>query len=401
MIKNHTLFTGDNLPVMRGMESESVDLIYLDPPFNSNRIYSAPIGSKAAGAEFRDVWTLDDTDKAWHGEIADEHPSLYKVIDAAGEVGGKGDKAYLIYIAMRLLEMKRILKPTGSIYLHCDQTMSHALKMTMDSVFCSEGGIFLNEIVWYYKTGGASKKWFSKKHDTIFIYTKGNKYTFNLQKEKSYLSHKYGFKNVKIFNDNKGYYTLVNCRDVFDIPALRGNMPESTGYPTQKPITLLERIIKTSSNEDDIVLDPFCGCATTLIAAQKLNRQWIGIDISPKAVELVKQRLDTDIDMLNKPKNKALTDFIHRKDIPKRKQDVKRTKNIKHTLYGEQEGKCSGCRQRFDYRNMTIDHIIPRSKGGTDDDTNLQLLCGACNSTKGDREQSYLKARLKELNIGT
>ena len=89
MIKNHTLFTGDNLPVMRGMESESVDLIYLDPPFNSNRTYSAPIGSKAAGAEFKDTWTLADTDKAWHGEIADEHPSLYKVIDAAGEVGGK------------------------------------------------------------------------------------------------------------------------------------------------------------------------------------------------------------------------------------------------------------------------------------------------------------------------
>ena len=132
---NHTIFTGDNLDILRGMDSESVDLIYLDPPFNSNRHYKAPIGSQAAGAEFKDAWTFEDTKEAWWGLIADEHPAIYKVIDAAGDVGSKGDKAYLIYMAMRLLEMHRILKPIGSIYLHCDDVMSHSLKMVMDAIF--------------------------------------------------------------------------------------------------------------------------------------------------------------------------------------------------------------------------------------------------------------------------
>ena len=135
MIKTSTIFTGDNLPILRGMDSESVDLIYLDPPFNSNRRYAAPIGSEAAGAVFKDVWTLADTDDAWWGELAEAHPALYKVIDGASAVGGKADKAYCIYMAIRLLEMHRVLKSTGSIYLHCDPTMSHSLKLVMDAVF--------------------------------------------------------------------------------------------------------------------------------------------------------------------------------------------------------------------------------------------------------------------------
>ena len=133
--KNRTMWTGDNLDIMRGMNSESVDLIYLDPPFNSNRTYSAPIGSEAAGAAFKDTWTLSDVDEAWHGEIAEAHPALYGVIDSAGQAHGKGMKSYLIMMAVRLLEMRRLLKDTGSIYLHCDPTASHYLKMTMDAVF--------------------------------------------------------------------------------------------------------------------------------------------------------------------------------------------------------------------------------------------------------------------------
>ena len=122
---NRTLWTGDNLDVMRGLNSESVDLIYLDPPFNSNRNYAAPIGSEAAGAAFKDTWTLDDVDLAWHGLIAEEHPGLYSIIDAAGIGHSKGMKSYLIMMAVRMLEMRRILKPTGSLYLHCDPTAGH------------------------------------------------------------------------------------------------------------------------------------------------------------------------------------------------------------------------------------------------------------------------------------
>ncbi len=162
--KNRTMWTGDNLDIMRGMNSDMVDLIYLDPPFNSNKNYSAPIGSEAAGAAFKDTWTLDGLDVAWHGEIADKHPALYSIIDSAGMAHGKGMRSYLIMMAVRLLEMKRLLNGTGSIYLHCDPTASHYLKMLMDSVFGHRN--FRNEIIWHYQTGGASKRWFSKKHDS-------------------------------------------------------------------------------------------------------------------------------------------------------------------------------------------------------------------------------------------
>ena len=156
--KSHTMWTGDNLPVMRGLNSESVDLIYLDPPFNSNRNYAAPIGSEAAGAAFKDTWTLDDVDVAWHGEIAEQNPAVYSVIQASGEAHGSSMKSYLIMMAVRLLEMLRVLKETGSIYLHCDPTASHYLKLLMDAVFGHRN--FRNETIWR-RTGahGRSKQW--------------------------------------------------------------------------------------------------------------------------------------------------------------------------------------------------------------------------------------------------
>jgi len=142
---NKTVFTHDNLPIMRGMNSETVDLIYLDPPFNSNTNYAAPIGSAAAGAEFKDTWTLQDIDVAWLDLLEAKHAALYRVIQAAMT---DSDRSYLIYMSMRLLEMRRILKPTGSIYLHCDPTMSHYLKLVMDAIFGHKN--FRNEIVWHY-----------------------------------------------------------------------------------------------------------------------------------------------------------------------------------------------------------------------------------------------------------
>ena len=134
-IKNRTLFTGDNLEVMRGINSDCVDLIYLDPPFNSNQNYAAPIGSEAAGAAFKDTWTLNDVDLAWIGMIADEKPSLAAIIESAGLAHGKGMQAYLTMMAVRLLEMYRVLKQTGTIYLHCDKTASHYLKTIMDAIW--------------------------------------------------------------------------------------------------------------------------------------------------------------------------------------------------------------------------------------------------------------------------
>ena len=173
---------------------------------------------------------------------------------------------------------------------------------------------------------------------------------------------------------------------------------ERTGYPTQKPLALLERIIKASSNEGDVVLDPFCGCATACVAAEKLGRKWVGIDLSHKAVELVNMRLQDS--MGNLFHNRLVT---ARTDIPRR-TDIDVPKNYrqnKHVLYGQQEGQCNGCRMDFPFKVFEVDHIIPRRRGGTDHMENLQLLCGHCNRIKGDRPQEYLLAQLKEHEYAT
>ena len=181
--KNRTLWTGDNLDIMRGLNSETVDLIYLDPPFNSNRDYAAPIGSEAAGAAFKDTWTLSDVDLAWHGEIAEANPGLYSVIDAARQAHGKGMQSYLIMMAVRLLEMRRLLKPTASLYLHCDPTASHYLKLVMDSVFGRSN--FRNEITWKRRYGTFSTVHASSKFgvatDTILFYAQTNNTPFHPQ----------------------------------------------------------------------------------------------------------------------------------------------------------------------------------------------------------------------------
>ena len=167
--KNRTLWTGDNLDIMRGLNTASVDMIYLDPPFNSNRDYAAPIGSKAAGAAFKDTWHLSDLDEAWHGEIADRDPSLYAIIDATGHSHGKSMKSYLIMMAVRLMEMRRVLKTSGSIFLHCDPTASHYLKSLMDAIFGPNN--FKNEIVWKRTPAkGLMTKRLPSNHDLILVY---------------------------------------------------------------------------------------------------------------------------------------------------------------------------------------------------------------------------------------
>ena len=161
------------------------------------------------------------------------------------------------------------------------------------------------------------------------------------------------------------------------------------GYPTQKPLALLQRLIKASTNERDIVFDPFCGCATACVAAEWLQRQWVGIDLSPKAAQLVRSRIEGELG--------TFCDLTHRMDIPKRTDRGKPRphREQKHLLFGMQEGICAGCLTSFPFRNFTIDHIVPQSKGGTDHFENLQLLCNACNSMKGKGTQEELIVRLQ------
>ena len=181
-----------------------------------------------------------------------------------------------------------------------------------------------------------------------------------------------------------------------DIQPIQANSKERLGYPTQKPLALLERIVRASSNVDDIVLDPFCGCATACVAAEKVERQWVGIDLSPKAKELVELRLKEELGYFGG------TEFTtHRTDIPLRTDvgELPHYRTHKHTLYGKQEGLCNGCGHFFPFRNFTIDHILSRHRAGTDHIDNLQLLCGACNSLKGTGTQEELIAKLKQQGI--
>ena len=474
--QNRTMWTGDNLEIMRGMNSASVDLIYLDPPFNSNRTYSAPIGSEAAGAAFKDAWTLDDVDLAWHGEIAEREPPLYAVIDAAGQAHGTDMKSYLIMMGVRLLEMRRLLKDTGSIYLHCGPTASHYLKMLMDAIFGPT--CFRTDIVWRRTSTHSETKQGRRQHghvhDALLYYSRGDNWTWNpvyTEYDREYVQSFYRYKEPngrRYRQDNltaarpggdtsyewrvkrpeggeweadltgewmnpidgweyrgalpyKGRYWAysrekmkgfaassrlayastgmptykryldempgVPLQDMWtDITSASGK--ERTGYPTQKPLALLDRIIRASSNLGDMVLDPFCGCETACVAADRLDRQWVGIDLSPLAAQLVETRMRREGALLFKA--------VRRADIPQR-TDVASLPNYrthKHTLYGKQEGNCTGCRTHFPFRNLTIDHVLPQAKGGTDHADNLQLLCGACNSTKGTGTQEELIAKL-------
>ena len=417
---NRTIFVRDNLEVLRCIEDNTVDLIYLDPPFNSNKNYGSPIGGTLAGEHFKDIWTYKDTDNAWWGELSENYPNLYEMIHAVGCINGNNDKAYLIFMAMRILEMRRLLKDTGSIYLHCDQTMSHSIKLIMDAIFGKRN--FKNELVWCYNNGGQPKDRFPKRTDHIFFYSKTNKAPFYIDKVRVPYSES-TIKKYK-YEDEKGKYRLMgrgisgspiqSKRDVskewekkrpdltyryylkkgkapnnwFIMDSINQNSKERCGYSTQKPLALLERIIKASCPENGLVLDPFCGCATACIASEKLQRKWIGIDLSPKAKELIKLRMKKELGL-----SSQLVKI--RKDLPI-KNAPKPSKNIKRDLYGKQEGYCAGCHFHFQIVNLTIDHYIPLSQGGQDTDDNLQLLCGHCNSVKGDRPMEFLISHLQK-----
>ena len=383
--ENRTIFENDNLHVLRGLDSDSIDLIYLDPPFNSNRSFEAPIGSEAAGAAFKDSWTLNDLDKAWHGELAERAPALYHAIRAAGFSHSKSMKAYLIMMGIRMLEMHRILKRTGTIYLHCDDTAAHYLKMMMDSIFGKDN--FRNEIIWQraVTTKGNLTKGLARDSDLIFRYSKSSDFVWNPEAvtipydlvnldEKTKKQYKYvepetgrlisytalnapiqdpnsnctyelmgvirtwrwtktrmmkelkagrivqirpgNVPRYKRYLDEQKGRTLNNIWT--DIPNLTAKSKERIGYPTQKPLALLERIIRASSNPGDMVLDPFCGCATTCVAAERLQRRWMGIDLSPLSFELLKLRFE---------QQGIVKQIIHQTDSPNAKYEASVIKN--------------------------------------------------------------------------
>ena len=405
------LYFGDNLEVLRKhIPDESVDLIYLDPPFNSKADYNVIFrehSGKGPGAQiraFEDTWHWGlESEKALE-EVLERHGKLGEFLDFLVRSLGKNDlSAYLVMMAVRLLELHRVLKPTGSLYLHCDPTASHYLKVILDQIFGPTN--FRNEVIWKRTGAHSSAKRWGPVHDVILFYTKGENYTWNptyQAYEEEYLKGQYRFQ------DDKGRYTLDNLTGagdregdsgkawrnidprkkgrhwavpgreklpswvklpenweamttqekldfldevgliywppkgnmprlkryletpkgvpiqdvILDIPPLGSHSKERLGYPTQKPVALLERIIQASSNPGDVVLDPFCGCGTALAAAQKLGRAWIGIDITHLAITLIQARLKRDFglepgkdyEVLGTPKDVESARFLFEKD---------------------------------------------------------------------------------------
>jgi DNA modification methylase len=254
--KSNRLICGDNLEELAKLPKESVDLIYIDPPFFTHKQYEVIWGDEAEVRSYKD---------RWEGGI--EH--------------------YISWLKPRVQAMYEVLRPTGSFYLHCDWHANAHIRIMLDEIFGEDN--FQNEIIWAYRTGGATKKRWSRKHDTIYFYTKTNKYTFNSIKERIYYDKPF----FSPQQDEQGrWYADVLPVDVWEIPAVINVSKERVGYPTQKPEALLEKIIRASSNKGDVVADFFCGCGTTVIVAQLLGRRWIGVDISPTAIKVIQRRLD-------------------------------------------------------------------------------------------------------------
>ena len=308
----NSLHYGDNLHIMRTWSNGWVDIAYADPPFNSkanyNQLYRVETDTKsgtprsASLKAFEDTWTwgAPAVERIERIKNAPAHPA-YKAITALHILlGDSGMMAYLSYMAERLVEIHRLLKPTGSLYLHCDNTAGAHLQILLDDIFGPKQ--FRNAIRWCYSNSGRSKRFFVKKHDTIFLYTKTDAAywgDYRVPISEKYLESHYRHVDEQgrrcFIRTNAGktriYYPAdgMTCNDWWiDIPSLNSVAKERLGYPTQKPVALLERIIAASSREGDIVLDPFCGCGTTVVAADTLKRQWVGVDINPIALDIIK-----------------------------------------------------------------------------------------------------------------
>lgn len=311
-----TIFTADNLDVLRRMESECIDLIYLDPPLCAAVPISPFYTERPVIRDVRDVWRMQDVREEWELDIRKNHLALDHVIAGAGIAHSESMEAYLAYMGIRLIEMHRVLKKSGSVYLHCDPTTSHYLKAVMDSIFGYRN--FLDEVIWNY--GGVPRSLLARQkpvqaHDTLLVYVKsrGN-HTYNIQRLG--YSEKYAYPprthngtpvGKQYLGETKGAPLSNVWSDLKQLHAyhLVKRKQEAVGYPTQKPLALLERIIRASTNPGEVVLDPFCGCATACVAAEGMmnaispdvpeKRLWIGIDKAPETYKIMLQRMEVEL----------------------------------------------------------------------------------------------------------
>lgn len=269
----------DCAEALAGLPAGSVDLCYMDPPYCTGRDFGA----------FDDRWTHDETA---------ERSAAQPIIDAVHLTAGEDAAACTAYLHRRLVEIHRVLKDTGSVFVHLDGRMSHCIRLCLDQIFGADR--FLNEIVWHYGLGAFSARWrLPRKHDTILWYARSDSHTFQLQRGAvtAAMDARYNMAddNGRYFvQDGKRYYMRGGrpWDDVWTIPSISQTAKERTGYPTQKPLALLERVVAMASREGDVVLDPFCGSGTTLVAARRLGRRFLGIDIGEEAVRVAARRLE-------------------------------------------------------------------------------------------------------------
>ena len=484
---NRGVYIADNLDFLRALNTASVDLVCIDPPFAKNDTFTGdklrpplraderenegrllslwglatpeqaddagiawPDDPKARGG-YKDTWAWDeDIHEDWVNGIKATHPAVNLLIEATREIHGDSIAAYLCFMAIRLFEIHRVLKPTGSLYLHCDHTASGYLRQLLDGIFGRDN--FRNEIIWCYSTSGRAKKFFAAKHDTIFLYTKTAKGfwgDYRIPVSAEYLSSHYrqrdeqGRQCRKRLDAGKWrtYYPEEGmiCNDWWEIPYLNSQAKERTGYPTQKPAALAERIIEASCPPEGVVLDCFAGCAYTAVAAEKLGRRWTACDLNLRAWTVFKRQFNKGGDLplltcndrttgqqvlgseptvtLHGPAElprRTTTAEVEIKPLRTTAQRDKTARQYKRasTLLSDPEMKeillrlsdgkawCCGYESKnadfsLNLRDYELDHIIPKSRGGDDDIINRAPLCPTHNGLKSDHNWTLQELRIE------
>ena len=457
---------------MRGLNSGTVDMIYLDPPFNSKKNYVNALND--GEVDFTDIWNADSVTEMEHKEIAEICPKAYDVIQAGRTTDGPGMKAYLTFMGLRLVEMERILKPNGTIFLHCDDRADSHLKNLMTAVFGKAA--YKTTITWQRSLSkNDAVRSFGRTSDRIHHFSlpgayfdppceplaqatmklychndgdgKGLYRHSKLANPSSSVGYHYEWKGYeppptgwccpkttmqkwdeaglihypehskgipdldrqpqkKIYlTDKNGEKRGKKIGNVWtDINGFSGKSKERVNYRTQKPEPLLRRIVKCSTREGDLVFDPFCGCATALVVADEMRRNWIGCDRSPVAVTKLKERIaesqkpffeDINVFDVREELNAAA-----RASLPKRTDlgAQKSKSTIKEDLYGKQQGYCFGCWHRQTFDDMEIDHKNPKKKGGQNEEDNYQLLCRRCNGKKNAKTMAEWRAHKRNRN---
>lgn len=473
---NRTVFISDNLPFLMALDTESIDLVVIDPPFGKKQTFTGNLKPPLSALErklerelmdewrmydaasayelgvefpdqtgqtalFREMWRFERVLQAdWWEQINDT--PVWWLIESTRRTHGEDTAAYIAFMAQRIIEIRRILKSTGSVYLHCDHDANAYLRQLMDAVFGP--GNFRNEIAWAYTGPSNTRRWFPRKHDTILFYAKSNKAVFNrdavrVPYNQETLARRGRVEGARSFIspsvETDGRRSEKQVRSLFgqgkvpeswwdDIPALT-NQRESTGYPTQKPQALARRIIEVSSNPGDIVMDCFAGCAYVPVAAEESGRRWVACDMSPRAWTVVRRQFakkpelgmtvegdDAEYEEASpRFEGKGVLSVRGPNQLPVRTDGAAGVEHLpprRHPIpeirfrqkpletgeaiwraFVEQWGTdCWYCgrRQDADRRVLQLDHVAPNKGDGTNDDCwNRALACVSCNSDKGDR----------------